>query len=103
MVNNNRLEPAGAKAAMLKFSDFTVQTVKCLCFCLARPVIRKVIVIIRLLLYMTVLAQGKSLTAVIYNGEMTLKHMRRHAGGTVKFLFPCLDQAIFESLSSNKD
>lgn len=66
MVNNNRLEPAGSKAAALKLCDFTVQTVKSVYFCLARSVIRKVIEMIKLRLYTTVLAQGKSLTAAIY-------------------------------------
>lgn len=63
MVNNNRLEPAGSEAAALQLC---ANCEVCVCFCLARSVIRKVIEMIKLRLDKTVLARGKSLTAAIY-------------------------------------
>ena len=52
---------------MVKLCDFTVQTVKSVCFCLFHSVIIKVIEMIKLIVDTTALAPRKSLTAWIYN------------------------------------
>jgi len=53
VVNNNRLEPAGSKAAMLKLCDVAMPTVKSVCLCVVRSVITEVTETIKPRLYTT--------------------------------------------------